>query len=121
MERPTPVSPEDQFIKIIYASMISCSNNWSANTEAYPRAVRNLESYLMPYIDEEYLKAIKEIDMKKKIEGNVINQSQNSENEYYFKINRELNKLIQRSGFTPPVVMDGVITEDDTNDISGKD
>lgn len=110
----SPVSPEDKYIEIIFATLKSCANNRIYNTSEFFNSVRVLDSFMEQYKDEDFRKAMKKIDGWKAIEQHKIGVDAKGLNmEHYHQWFTELAKLIQRSGFTPPVVMDAVITSDD--------
>ena len=116
----TPVSPEDKYIEIIFSALKSCANNRIYNTSEFFASVRVLESFMEQYKDDDYRKAMKKIDEWKTIESNKVGaDKQESDLEYNHRMFTELAKLIQRSGFTPPVVMDAVITSDDMGELNG--
>lgn len=115
-----PVSPEDKYIEIIFATLKSCANNRIYGTAEFVTSVRVLDSLMEQYKDNYFENEMKAIDGWKSIEENKIGVDKKGFNdEYYHRWFTALAKLIQRSGFTPPVVMDAVITTDDMGGSNG--
>lgn len=118
----TPVAPEDKYIEIIFATLKACANNRILNATEFFNSVRVLDSFMEQYKDTTFTNAMKKIDGWSAIERHKIGaEGPGLKQEQYHQWFTELAKLIQRSGFTPPVVMDAVITTDDTDETIGDD